>query len=364
MPPKIKTLDISELQLLIQFPEDDDGLYWHHRIGLLRLSGDRWVMLTPDHEFEVHDFKETSPGCENYKLLSRNTDFPASIYKEVYAHDPISDDDLRRFKKEARAYKILLGDEGPVEEREKVWVICDTRDSHFGKAIPEDKLDDDGEPGVCDEDKGVVLWDGAHRFCEQVAKDDVDSLVLSWKPGAGDSRILPVLKDGGGKRNRSLREAVGAYSEHDIEDWPHSGPRAFLEFSRSVSASADSWVVYHSEWIRNSGVGAGTAPAHEHRILCEYMRLSHQVDQINGPNLAGTELLTRRMVQIEMAVERCPRSPDYAGLGCILAGPTSESGAAITRDFTEWVSNKQKERAGVLKQQRLIRDETTAERKR
>eukprot|EP00959_Pyramimonas_sp_CCMP1952_P220068 4601217-Pyramimonas_sp.AAC.1 len=95
-------------------------------------------------------------------------------------------------------------------------------------------------------------------------------------------------------------------------------------------------VVYESEWRQDSGVGDGTAALHEHRNNAEVLRLAHQVDQFNIPNLACFEQLVRRQVQIEMAVERNAKHPDYGGLDLVLGGPTTESGAASSKTFRDW----------------------------
>ena len=94
------------------------------------------------------------------------------------------------------------------------------------------------------------------------------------------------------------------------------------------------------------------------------MRLAHQVDQLNVPNLACFEQLVRRRIQIEMAVERNAKHPDYAGLDLVMGGPTTESGAAASKGFRDWVYKKQGERAQTLKQARLLREERHNEDKR
>lgn len=40
------TLDIPEIQVLVNFPGDLDGFYWHHRILLHRIDGAVWLTLT------------------------------------------------------------------------------------------------------------------------------------------------------------------------------------------------------------------------------------------------------------------------------------------------------------------------------
>ena len=118
----VRTLDIPDLQVLIQFPEDEDECYWHHRIGLLRLGQtQRWVMLSPDHDMDVVDF-----GEESYKVLARNATFPAAQRPYVYAFDPIQEADLRRFKREARSYLMVMGD-GEIDAATKVWVVRQSR---------------------------------------------------------------------------------------------------------------------------------------------------------------------------------------------------------------------------------------------
>eukprot|EP00974_Lingulodinium_polyedra_P032958 3170794-Lingulodinium_polyedra.AAC.1 len=69
------------------------------------------------------------------------------------------------------------------------------------------------------------------------------------------------------------------------------------------------------------------------------------------------ENLIRRVVQIEVAVERNPKHPDFSGLGIIEGGVTTEQGAARVPKFREHVSSRARERANVLKQERPYREE-------
>ena len=72
----------------------------------------------------------------------------------------------------------------------------------------------------------------------------------------------------------------------------------------------------------------------------------------------------RRLVQIEAAVRRNPKVPDFSGLDVLMSAATDESGAATTAVFTEWVADRQKDQATIAKQGRLLREEKDAERKR
>ena len=112
-------------------------------------------------------------------------------------------------------------------------------------------------------------------------------------------------------------------------------------------------VSYHLEWIRSSGVRDSTAQAHEHKHICEALRLAVSLDQLDVSNLASMEHLARRLVQLESAVARNPVHPDYTGLSALADGPLSSLGQARTPKFTNWVTEKQKEQANIMRQQRL-----------
>ena len=63
-----------------------------------------------------------------------------------------------------------------------------------------------------------------------------------------------------------------------------------------------------------------------------------------------------------MAVEKNPRHPDFSGLEDVLAGPRSVSGSAHVPKYLEHVTARQKDRAQILKQQRLYQEEAAKRR--
>eukprot|EP00959_Pyramimonas_sp_CCMP1952_P280691 5867084-Pyramimonas_sp.AAC.1 len=44
----VLTLDIGDPQILVHYPDDENGFLWHHRVLLFRVSDDIWISLTPD----------------------------------------------------------------------------------------------------------------------------------------------------------------------------------------------------------------------------------------------------------------------------------------------------------------------------
>ena len=116
-------------------------------------------------------------------------------------------------------------------------------------------------------------------------------------------------------------------------------------------------VSYHAEWTRLSGVGEGSAQCREHRQICEYFRQAIFDDALDVQNLSSYESLARRVVQLEMAVEKNPKHPDVSGLGVLVDGTVSSSGAARVPKFQSWISTRQKEQAEIFKQRRLYAEE-------
>ena len=64
-------------------------------------------------------------------------------------------------------------------------------------------------------------------------------------------------------------------------------------------------------------------------------------------------------MQIEAAVKRNPRQPDFEGLDAILDSSVDTSGAALAPKFMELVANIQKSQALVYKAGRLWHEEQT-----
>ncbi len=96
--------------------------------------------------------------------------------------------------------------------------------------------------------------------------------------------------------------------------WTFVGPKVVAEFRQNVLDGPGNLVSYHSEWVRMSGVSDTGSQCHEHKHLCETVRLGLSVDQLDVSCLACMEQTVRRLVQIEMAVERSPQHPDFTGL--------------------------------------------------
>ena len=78
---------------------------------------------------------------------------------------------------------------------------------------------------------------------------------------------------------------------------------------------------------------------------------------MSASNLCSFELLVRRMIQIEMAVSRNSKAPDFTGLSVVLSSITDGSGAVQTKGFHKWVADRNEARARIMKSEWLYHEE-------
>ena len=98
--------------------------------------------------------------------------------------------------------------------------------------------------------------------------------------------------------------------------------------------------------------------------MTEALRYLISVDQCDPCNLLVGELSVRYLVMIEAAADRNPRMPDWEGLESMVAQAVNGKGAVEVPKFANWVSTVQRDRAMIMKQGRLLREERAAESKR
>ncbi|CAE8642006.1 unnamed protein product [Polarella glacialis] len=315
VPPK-PSAPVPVAKVLVEFPADPDGFFWHHRILLKRIAGPTWLALTPDHDICRHNL-ETS----RHLVLERAAQFPAAQRAFVYAFDPIDRATLEGFKRIAATQAALLGDGGDVEA------------------------------------KGIVKIGNEEVFVEKVQADQLAAWAAKTVKDAGDIRLLGDHRDAAGKRKLDLSSAVAMMRESKIDDFPLQGVRACREYLSAISEGPGNIVSYHSEWVRLSGVNEASAVCHTHRTLAETLRLLVSFDQVDLSNMAGGEQLVRWIIQIETAVERNPKLPDFSGLDIVTGATTTAEGKALAPKFGEWITERMKSRATIWKSQRQYNEE-------
>ena len=98
-----------------------------------------------------------------------------------------------------------------------------------------------------------------------------------------------------------------------------------------------------------------------HTTLCEVLRWMVTTDRLNPTMLVSGEATVRDLVKLETAVARTPRQPDWDGMEILSSSALTTKGAVDTPGFNSWLRQAQKDRAFIMKQQRLLREEKAAE---
>ena len=176
-----------------------------------------------------------------------------------------------------------------------------------------------------------------------------------------DCRLTGDHRDTEGRRFLTFADALLKIKPEKLIGWPLQGSRSVKEVLTSMrDAGQAGWDDHHSTWTAKSGVGAKSSVCREHGIICVVLRIFMQFDQLDISNVAGCEYLVRRVLQIEAAVKKNPRQPDFEGLDAILDSSVDTSGAAIAPKFMAFVADIQKSQALVYKAGRLWQEEQTA----
>ena len=342
------TLDVKEPQVLLHFPLDAGGFYWHQRVLLKKLAAGRWIGVSPDFGLEVVDL-----NVLRHRVLDRRAPFPLPEALTAYIFDPIGRADLERLRQRAKTMAIILSSEDPVELEAFSWVYADVSDPLFGGVAPEDAVSN----GVIMGDLGIVDRDGENVFIIHMAEPRITAWKESRKGHLGDLRLLGDHRDSQGKRHLGFLEALALMRPTKFDDWGLAGPAVLFEYLTALKTAGIELSAYHLAWVRNSGVPPWMSIVHEHRILIEVIRIAIAVDQLDVANLLSFENLGRRLVQIETAVSRNPHAPDFSGLEVFMEAPISSAGQAQTLKFNEWVTCRLKDMANIKKQARLYNEE-------
>ena len=83
--------------------------------------------------------------------------------------------------------------------------------------------------------------------------------------------------------------------------------------------------------MRISGISPHAGIAIEHGVLFTILTLMICYDLLNVLNLASAEQAARRILMIERAVRRSPKSPDFEGLDVLLSNQFDSTGGVLTR---------------------------------
>ena len=354
------TLDVEQSQVLVDYP-DDANYTWHHRLLLVSLGGSVWICVTPDLAVQRIDLSN-----HRVVVLQRNAAFPAARVGDTYGFDAgdVTPAVLADLLRQARDLAAIHGAPapGPVASAE-VWRISDTSHASFAEEVPAAVLLNP-DLFIARDDFALVRIDASWTTAkkERPETEGKDRFSRGFHSGPGrDRRIMADERDPDGRRFLGLAAILPLLLEVQWPQWPIAGPRSVREFLLAVRAAGHTALLeYHNEWVRTSGASEKAAFTREHRFILEVVRLMLQFDQLDGSSLASCELLLRRLYQIELAVRKSPKSPDFDGLEFLLETAVDASGAAVLPSIAKWLGETQHKEAFTLKQMRLWTEERAA----
>ena len=226
-----RTLDTALRQCLIDFFEDEDGLLWHHRLLLVRVTGSQWMAATPDHDVALLNLS-------NHRVipLGRNTAFPAHHMNETYAFDKLADGEEAQVLDQAGALADFLGavDGAADDDSSSAWRVAGAAHEEFGETVPQEALAVVANV-VIRGDCGLVLIDDTWTSMNRVPNGEVEDWRLDKTVRAGgDPRVLPlkVVDDEAAGRVARVAGAPWAKAARNVRVIVRSQAEAVRTWSR------------------------------------------------------------------------------------------------------------------------------------
>lgn len=292
-------------KLLVRYDED----LWHERVLLARVVGSRWVIVTPDGDVYSEDMGPHNDDITAVRACGVNGARPAGFKDRVYGwatgRTPTGRP-LAALIEEGRQLALLEGGAdatspwAPVTAAgapQKNWVIKFGREGStlgVGDVV--------AEPTTRLGNMGLAEVNGAIVVVEEILASDVQSYraVLS-KPllSETDARVLAVRYDESGDRARPWMEVARGIAQSTMSDFPVSGPRTTAWVVRFLARRGTGPEDHHRWWrstARLSGTDWGVG---EHQMCCRILQQSGCFDQLDLANLAGMEIIARRLQLIE-----------------------------------------------------------------
>ena len=389
MPPKVnqlRSLDIAERQVLANY-EEDLARPWHMRVLLCRLEKSTWIVLTPTGDVYAEDLAD----ADDFRMIGRDVPIPNDC-RPVFAFDPVSEDDMDRYRHEARELATVLGyqpESVATSTSDSQWILSDTAVEGFGTEVaPEvvgssDRIIIKGAVAlvrITDPETDSLYWTTAQRVRTKDLQDWLDekrsgvgrdqrlsSISRSSGSGTVTGCVLVTLKDAAAAlppRKTATSSTSGTSARQTSGNGIFQGPSALTEVLQTILASGLEPAAYRQHWRTTSGITPNSGLAIEFGLLVEILWLSTCHDLLNPFELSSLELVARRLLMIERAVKRNSRNPDFEGLDPYLGHTLDPSGGTQSSPFAEHIAQIQKTEAIVMKQNRLLAEEVTSSNKK
>lgn len=166
------------------------------------------------------------------------------------------------------------------------------RGFHYGDVVQTPA----GFAGTGTPPRGVILLvDGSALFVEYVADASLEDFLD--RAVAPDARLLPLRRDARGKRERTLASALEHSREETVEGFPN--PRTTGWCLQHLVAEGRGLEAHFEHFKTLCGLQPNQWGMEEYGNLILVAKALLLVDQLDGPNIHGVELIFRRLQTIE-----------------------------------------------------------------
>lgn len=355
-------VDVREPQFLVGYPDDPFFVY-HHRIGLLRIAGSRWIVATPTGD--VHE--EDMEGEEIIPLVARSP-FPAAG-RPFFGFGDVTDQELAEYRTRASLLGEILGiaPAALAAGAGARWVFSDPAHPDFGKEVGVAVLGQADKVATRDS-LGMVLHDAEDgdgpgwTFMQRVDTPDHDEWLREKREGAGRDPRLASFPSSEGKRPL-FRVVVRSLSKRDaMATWKDifAGPSAFAEVCRRVVASGLESMGYYAQFVATSGASPQASPVIELGHWFFALQALVCIDGLDAGQVSVAEHMCRRILMLQKGIARSPKSPDFSNLDTYMEHASDHKGVLRAPDFDKHIGELDRSRAQVLKQNRLSSEEKEA----
>ena len=115
-----------------------------------------------------------------------------------------------------------------------------------------------------------------------------------------DARVLPIMRNQLGVRQRSFADAVADMRESEWGDWPVHGPRTVMFVLNFIATHFNTPDARHGRFLTDGRLNSTDIGIMEHQALLKMLNYGACYDQLDLPQCAWAELACRRVQLIEL----------------------------------------------------------------
>lgn len=253
-----------------------------------------------------------------------------------------------------------------------VWVLVETD----GERRRGDTIMLDGSEMIQGE-VGLKTFEGKWAAIRKLRKEDLEK--YPGREASADARLLGLEFQGLSREQRIWRDVAKDCQQEALQDWNVPGPRTSQWCVQYLNRKSGGPPDHHKWWVSTNGLQADSWGVAEHENLMKVVDRLGRYDGLDLANLAGVELLFRRLQLIEYfwpekgpgggkghgkgKEQKDKKSEDlsYRAEAAVFTGTHREYGnVMISPDLLEYVSKEIETDASIMKQVRKAREERAA----